>query len=109
MSDKTNIYHLRVVMGELKKDCLNEQKMEEAFEFLNATEDDFKDAMKDKMVKEDAEPDVDLDDIVWRSDLNEDFVGLDTIWWKLEKGNLVIQDKVEQFITMLKRQNGAAL
>jgi len=36
---------------------------------------------------------------------NSDFVGLDTIQWSLENGNLKIQQQVESFIQRLQREN----
>lgn len=39
-------------------------------------------------------------------EFNYDFVGLDTIEWRLEKGNLAIQQEVENFIEYLKKKNG---
>lgn len=36
---------------------------------------------------------------------NSDFVGLDTINWSLDKGNLKVEQQMEAFIESLRKQN----
>lgn len=98
-----NIGHLR--------DILTKYQLEdttEAIEFLDAIESDAEDIFiemgeKDQEIKNlETDSDEESDDPAYD---NSDFVGLDTINWSLENGNLVIQQKMEYFVEALKKQN----
>lgn len=94
---KSNIDHLRDILEKYQLEDTTEAK-----EFLDAIEKEeieYKDkisSLKEDMEEEEKE-EVDL--------VNSDFVGLDTINWSLENGNLVIQQKMEYFIEALQKQN----
>lgn len=82
----------------------------EALEFLEAIEKEqeectdtirtLREEVKD--YENDDEDDSDEDEVELN---NHDFVGLDTINWSLNNGNLVIQQKMEYFIEALQKQN----
>jgi len=96
---KTNIEHLRDLLNDFK--AIDSEKGEEAIEFLETIHDEI--IKKDQeisdleMIEEpdDREPEYD----------NSDFVGLDTINWKLDNGNLKIQQQMESFVQRLKKEN----
>lgn len=106
---KTNIKHLREII----------EIHPEATEFLNAVEQELSDANDDARDWEKQchsfESDCDdKDKEIERLESeienlqvsdNQSFVGLDTIYWRLESGNLKIQTQVENFITALQKQN----
>jgi hypothetical protein len=96
---KTNVEHLRDLINGFK--VIDSEKGEEAIEFLDAIQNEMK--KKDKKIADlelieepnDKEPEYD----------NSDFVGLDTLNWSLDGGNLKIQQQVESFIQRLQREN----
>lgn len=99
-------------LKELRK-ILNEYQLEStdvAVEFLDAIEEDV-DNVIDELSKAKSEiRDYENDDLVEEEKeevdlVNSDFVGLDTINWSLDNGNLVIQQKMEYFIEALQKQN----
>jgi hypothetical protein len=94
---KTNIDFLRDLINGFK--VIDFEKGEEAIEFLDAIQNELWEAgeeiseLKSKVTEKDPEYD------------NSDFVGLDTIHWKLDSGNLKIQQQMESFIQRLEREN----
>jgi hypothetical protein len=98
---KTNIEHLRDLINGFK--VIDSEKGEEALEFLDAIQEEM--YKKDKEIEDlemmeepnDTEKEPEYD--------NSDFVGLDTLNWSLDGGNLKIQQQVESFIERLKREN----
>jgi len=102
--EKSNIEHLKDIIGNFKSTHLLDTT--EAEEFLDSIEDDIKEmdaeiiSLKaDVMELEDADDDKEEIELV-----NSDFVGLDTLNWSLEKGNLRVQQQVENFVLSLKNQ-----
>jgi vacuolar-type H+-ATPase subunit I/STV1 len=104
--EKTNIEHLKDIIKELK--IYDSQKATEAEEFLEAIENELTDS-EDEMqtIKErNAELNSEIDTLEGGGSYdNNDFVGLDTINWSLEKGNLAIQQRMESFIERLQKEN----
>lgn len=101
--DKTNIDFLREIIDGFK--AIDLEKGEEALEFLNAIQNEFWEKgeqiselqLAAKEEDEDDEKDPEYD--------NSDFVGLDTLSWKLDNGNIKIQQQMESFIQRLQREN----
>lgn len=100
--EKTNIQHLKDIVKDFE--AFDPIKAAEADEFLNAIQDELNEKDKEIMeldIKteylEDTEQDYD----------NRNFVGLDTVNWSLDNGNLKIQSQMELFIAQLQKQNMA--
>lgn len=100
--ENSNIDHLRDIINGFK--VIDSEKGQEALEFLEAVEKEIKEKddeisdlemMEEPNDPEDKEPEYD----------NSDFVGLDTLNWSLDSGNLKIQQQVESFIQRLQREN----
>lgn len=101
--EKTNIDHLRKILKDLK--YVDSEKGTEAIEFLDAIEEEIKE--KDQEIS-DIESGVEMEDEDDDKEAeydNSDFVGLDTINWSLDNGNIAIQQQVESFIERLQREN----
>lgn len=111
--EKTNIDHAKNILKDLKchehgTDPFNE-KMKEILEFLDFAADEIKSLKDDLKKAEDDRDEFDID----LSNLKEaepeykhsDFVGLYTIHWLLQNGNLNIQSELESFINKLKIKN----
>jgi hypothetical protein len=104
---KTNVQHLRDIIKEFEThDSL---KAEEAGEFLDSIEEEIDDLKQDVRDAESAEPDkAELEEIAEdyiADEFTKEFVGLDTIEYRLVNGNLKIQMQVEQFVKNLQKQN----
>lgn len=93
---KTNIQHLR----ELVNNNIESTHKAEILEFIDAVQVDL--VKKDKEIEE--LEDEELSEA--RYD-NNSFVGLDTINWSLEKGNILIEMEMESFVKSLQKQNCA--
>lgn len=107
MSTKSNLYHLQKILAELRETPYDGSKFEEAAEFLTAA---IEDVWEYEKRTDELEEELDkLRDEADKVDFNSDFIGLDTIVWKLEKENLAIRQEVETFITHLKNKNGATV
>lgn len=98
----TNIEHLKVILGNYEL-----ENTEEAMEFVEAIEKELeeKDTDIEDLKNEYAESDMEDEDEKEAEYDNSDFVGLDTINWSLDNGNLVIQQKMEYFIESLRKTN----
>jgi hypothetical protein len=110
-TEKSNIEHLKDIFAELKK--THGIDIEEAEEFLEAAEKELTDA-EDEIInlKEDLADANSSDDDENGNDVelvNSDFVGLDTINWSLQNGNLLIQQEMENFLLRLKHKNCASV
>lgn len=109
MKHKSNADHLRELINS------DSYSKEEALELVAAMEEDITDANANaeemKSVAIDAEQERDdlqtqLDD---RPILAKVFLGLDTMHYYLEAGNLKIRQQLEDFINEVKSQNGAGV
>lgn len=97
----TNVEHLKSILSKYEL-----ENTEEALEFLEAIENEVGDLSDQLKVKQEECDDLTSHLSSFEDDFdNSDFVGLDTIRWKLDKGNLAIQQKMEYFIQQLKKQN----
>lgn len=105
MSEKSNIQHLRDILEGFNK--THGIDLTEAHEFLDAAEEEERKSEKALRVKSDLEERIrELEDEYEESVYaNEDFVGLDTIRWDLQNGNLVVMQQMEGFIARLQHQN----
>ncbi len=109
--DKSNIDNLRDILSELKSkpisiDAYN-NRVKEAGNLLTAINEDLNN--KDTQIRA---SDMQLDELQDKLDVapeltNSDFLGLDTLHWSLESGNLILTEKIETFISQLKKENGA--
>ena len=95
----SNLDDLKKILAELRKTPYDNKKIDETEEFIAAAISDAADYEKRIDELEDAADEND-------NSLVSDFVGLDTIEWRLQKGNLAIQQEVENFIEYLKKKNG---
>lgn len=101
--EKTNIEHLRDILNGFNK--THGIDITEAEDFLEAAEEELDEANDEiKNLKYDNDSDDDEEKEEPEYD-NSDFVGLDTIHWSLDNGNLRIQQQMEGFILRLKEQN----
>lgn len=99
--EKSNIDHLRDII----KRMVHTDK-EEALEFLDAIEEEYKD-----MVPKTEDPDEEEEDDLEEEErepkyAHADYVMLDTVYWKLENRNIKIEMQMEAFIEGLKKENG---
>lgn len=105
--DKTNIEFLHDILEELE--LSDPVKAAEGKEFLEAIQEDQRDLESQvKQLEQDAAIEDDDEDDEPKYG-NEDFVGLDTIYWGLKEGNLKIQMQMETFITTMKKVNCATI
>ena len=108
MSDKTNIQCLRSIIKELT--VSNAAKEEEANEFLDAIEQELKevDDKDDEITSLESKLDesaAEIRELEEEADLaNVEELGLDTLRWELDNGNLRIQQEMENFIDVLKKK-----
>lgn len=104
MAEKSNIQHLRDILKEIEKDDIGEEarnkKFEEAFEFIDAMEEELKDA---KEKESELEKELESANSEILLEYNEENLGLDTFYWKLKNGNLKLEGEVESFVQRLKR------
>lgn len=108
---KTNIEHLRDILG---KSEFESPITKEAFEFLDAIEEeqtDYKDEIRElKNDIRDKESEIEsLEEKVEgleHEELDDSiFLGLDTLHYKLENGNLKIQMQLEHWCEQVQKQN----
>jgi len=96
----TNIQHLRNIL-----EGYEIENTEEALEFLDAIEQDEAASKREiDNLERQAEWKKDEDQVFD----NSDFVGLDTINWSLQNGNLKVQGQMENVIKSLQKQNCVA-
>lgn len=100
-TEKSNIEYLKDIIVIFK--AQNPAQGEEAFEFLEAIEEDLIDK-EDEIIKLGREID-ELEKMNHEAFENIDFVGLDTINWSLDKRNIKIEQQMETFIESLRKQN----
>ena len=102
----SNLDDLKKILAELRKTPYDNKKIEKAEEFIAAAISDADDY--EKKIDELEEEIDELEDAADEHDnsLASDFVGLDTIEWRLQEGNLAMQQEVENFIEYLKKKNG---
>lgn len=110
--EKSNIEHLREILNGFNK--THGIDITEANEFLNAAEEEEREFVGAILEAKELKQKIsDLEDELDGTEEpeydNSDFVGLDTINWSLEKGNLIIQQEVEGFILRLKHKNCASV
>lgn len=114
---KSNYDHLRDILQDLKDnqwgvDPANGQ-IEEALEFLENIEQDQLDKIEQLSTElDDAKQEInsakeDLDDTM--KDYHTIDLGLDTMYVKLEKGNLRITSQLEAWVNQVKKQNCAGV
>lgn len=110
MSEKSNIRHLRDILEGFNK--THGIDLTEAHEFLDAAEEEEAESadanLKIKRLEEkvsELEDELDSKEEEEPEYANEDFVGLDTIRWDLQNGNLIIMQQMEGFVARLKHQN----
>lgn len=102
--EKSNLNHLKDILDGYRSTHLLDTT--EAEEFLESIGDEMEEkdneitSLKDE-VNELENNDDDKEEIEL---VNSDFVGLDTINWSLENGNLRVQQQVDNFIISLKKQ-----
>jgi hypothetical protein len=60
---------------------------------------------KTKLEEELASANSQISELEENPSFEESFLGLDTLKWELQNGNLIIQQKVENFIHSLQKQN----
>lgn len=115
---KSNSDLLRSTIEELGKedmgtDCRTE-KMEECFEFLDAIDEEHKTEVDDlEDEKETLEEKLHsahnaIDELDNNPNFEKTFLGLDTLNWNLDNGNLVIQQRMENFIANLQKEFSAS-
>lgn len=105
---KSNIDHLKKIISELS--VYDAKLGEEAEEFLDAIEEELTDCADEiKSLKEDLS---DKDSTIRAleedsvDNLNEEQLGVDTLYWKLKDGNLIVTEKMENFVKGLKLKYG---
>lgn len=105
--EKSNIEHLRDILKEFQTH--DSIKADEAEEFLDAIESDIDDLKEEIRNAEDNEPDDDDKEEIAEDYIGDKFtkeyLGLDTIEYRLENGNLKIQMQLDQFLHNVKKQN----
>lgn len=108
---KTNIEHLREILGKTE---FESPLTQEAIEFLNAIEEEQSDLEDEiKNLKEEVrEKESEIDDLEEKIEEMDDeefgsavFLGLDTIRYELENGNLKIQSQFEHWCEQVQKQN----
>lgn len=101
---KNNIDFLREIIKGFT--VIDSEKAEEAIEFLDAIQNEFWEKGEQiaelKLAAKENEQDDNENDQEYD---NSDFVGLDTLNWKLDNGNLKIQQQMESFVQRLQREN----
>lgn len=106
-----NIEHLRSIIKHYASTGIDTT---EAEEFIDAVEDEY----NDKVAGLEAENDTlqtELDDLKDQEDQEDQeetisvFLGLDTLHYRLEQGNLRIQQQLEAWINNIKKQNCAGV
>jgi len=102
--EKSNIDHLR----DLLKDVVHANK-EEVFEFLEAAEYEIDELKNEKTKLQEELDDLESlgssdDDEDEEDDFNSENLGLDTFNWKLDHGNIVIEEHIQAFVTQMKRK-----
>ena len=102
----TNLQRLRNVIENMQHNGKQNNKVAAALRLCDSVKDDFRTLAGKISAYNDG--DTQLDDVTG-GEFNSDFVGLDTIEWRLEKGNLKIQERMERFISNLKQDNGAGI
>lgn len=102
--EKTNEQYLRELLEKIKG--LLPQEGEEAIEFFDALIDEHNDELIEKndeitKLKEEIE---DVEESEEISLTNTSELGLDTLHWELQNGNMVIEDLVEKFIESVQKK-----
>lgn len=99
---KSNADHLRELINS------DSYSKEEALEFIAAMEEELTDEKQEvKDLKE--EKDLLQEEIDNQPALTKVFLGLDTLHYHLEQGNLRIQLQLEDFLNQIKSTNGAGV
>lgn len=99
---KSNADHLRELINS------DSYSKDEALEFITAIEEEIKYAGYD-LKQAEQERDLIQQELDDQPELTEVFLGLDTLHYSLENGNLKISQQMENFINGVKNQNGAGV
>lgn len=111
---KSNVEYLRAILEELGKEDMGDEyrteKMNEGFEFVDEIEGDLKDIDNlgddiKKLEEENRSLESELSEMEDNPHEEEVFLGLDTLYYRLEKGNLKIQMQLEHWCELVRKQN----
>lgn len=102
MKNKTNTDHLRELINS------DSYSKEEALEFILAIEDELSECEQELKDEKDDCDRLEADNEELQESVSNHtsiFLGLDTLHYRLEKGNLKIQQQLENWIDRIKEQN----
>lgn len=111
---KTNVEFLRGILEELGKEDMGTDyridKMNQGFEFVDAVEEELKDIVDlgddiKKLEEEKRDLESQITEMKDNPDTEKIFLGLDTLHYRLEKGNLKIQMQLEHWAEQVQKQN----
>lgn len=92
---KSNADHLRELINS------DSYSKDEALEFIQAMEEELKVAESDNKSL--------VEELDSRPETTAVFLGLDTLHYRLDKGNLRIQNQLEEWVSEVKQQNVATI
>lgn len=102
MKQKSNADHLRELINS------DSYSKEEALEFVTAMEDEVSD-LNNQLKESDKEAEELQTEIDEMPETESEFLGLDTIHYRFEQGNLKIKLQFEHWVNLVKQQNGAGV
>lgn len=104
---KTNIEHLRDIINTWGHDEINVLDTTEALELLESIDEELVEANDEVKVLTTKVEEYENEEE--ENETTEVFLGLDTLHYRLEKGNLKVRLQLEHWINQVKQQNAAGI